>query len=176
MTTRMGGRQPTVTVEAFSLEGGRALWASRYHHYTGIAAAGGGRVFLNQTECIRGCEGEGYGFYRGSVMAVDAATGGVIWRRNGNAVRGPTLWQAGALANGLLFVERCELGRSRLGVLDASTGRLRWAVTFGPRDVVGGIDVVANGAVFGGFRSGRRGGSIVRFAVPGALLAGRSEG
>jgi len=161
-----------VIVEGVSLDEGSVLWAYRSPFRTMIAAAGGGRVFVNRSECVRGCEGEGYGIYRGDVTALDAATGGILWRRSGHASRGPTLWRADALANGLLVVSRVGLRRGRFGALAAATGRVRWIRTFGPRGVVAVVDAVANGAVFGGILGGRRGGRIVRLALPSNEVSG----
>jgi hypothetical protein len=69
------------------------------------------------------------------------------------------VWNAEALANGVVFVERLRHGRATFGALDAATGGLRWTSTFGPRGVSGSIHVIANGAVFGGLRFGERGGA-----------------
>jgi outer membrane protein assembly factor BamB len=165
---RWSGREPPQDIiEALSVGRGELLWSFQGRFTTGgVAVGGGGRVFLNRSRCVSGCEGEGYGIHRGGVVALDAASGRVLWRRMGDERRGPTLWQAGALANGLLFVSRNEYGRPRLGALAASTGRLRWRMDVGARGSYPSIGAVANGAVFAGLRFGRDGGRIVRIALP----------
>ncbi len=157
---------PTEIVSAFALEDGGFLWRFRAPFFASVAAAGGGRVFVNHATCITGCEGEGFGLYRGGVVALDVRTGHVLWRRIGNEEHGTTLWWARALARGLVFVGRFAFGQGRLGALDASTGRQRWAVKVGRGDVFAMIDVVADGAVFGSLQLGPQAGRILRFALP----------
>lgn len=153
-------------VEGIDLERGGILWSFRSPAYSMIGAAGGGRAFVDHLQCMGGCQGDYGGTYRSSVTALDLATGRVLWRRAGNERHGTVAWWAEALANGLLYVDRLRHGRATFGALDASTGRLRWISTFGPRGVSGAIHMVANGAVLGALRFGERGGRIVRLALP----------
>lgn len=153
-------------VEGIDLEHGRILWSFRSRAYSTIGAAGGGRAFVAHAQCMGECQGDYGGTYRSSVTALDLATGRVLWRRAGNERLGTIAWWAEALANGLLYVDRLRHGRATFGALDASTGRLRWISTFGPRGVSGAIHMVANGAIFGALRFGERGGRIVRLALP----------
>jgi len=163
-------------VEGIDLERGRILWSFRSPAYTTIGAAGGGRAFVDHLRCMEGCEGDYGGTYRSTVTALDLATGRVLWRRAGNEAHGTVAWWAEALANSLLYVDRLRHGRATFGALDASTGRLRWVSTFGPRGVSGAIHIVANGAVFGALRFGERGGRIVRLAMPRQARSGASRG
>jgi outer membrane protein assembly factor BamB len=168
LTQRNAPRTGELVFESLRLGGGPVDWEFRVPYYAHVAAAGGDRVFVNHSVCVSGCEGEGFGLHRGAVIALDAATGSVLWRRRGNEGHGDVLWQAGALVHGLLFVDRYAIGRGHFGALDPATGHLRWVTTFEPTGVHSSLELVANGGVFGSLLFGKRGGRIVRFALPSA--------
>ena len=92
-----GGECITRRVGRVGMGGDTKVQRSHVRRNTNLAVAGGGRVFLNRSACISGCEGEGFGLHRGRVIALDGATGTVLWDRRGNAAKGSTLWQAAAL-------------------------------------------------------------------------------
>jgi len=159
-----GGR---AVAEAIGLRDEAILWSKRFRTQAWIAAVGGGRVFVNLAECARGCEGDAFGEHRGAIVALDARTGRVDWRLPGNAWGEDPLWQAGALANGQLFVYRFALGRALVGALAAASGQLRWSTSWGGRRIFALVDLVANGAAFGGtYGGGAQGGRVFRIALP----------
>jgi outer membrane protein assembly factor BamB len=156
-------------VEAFSLQDGSRLWSHRLPTQAWIRAATARTVFVDRAVCARGCEGDAFGRHRGGIVALDARTGSRRWNVLGNGWGGDPLWQTGAVANGLVFVYRFELGNAAFGALEAAKGRLRWSRSIGGPGVFASLDVVANGAVLGGtYWNGKISGMIVRYALPAA--------
>jgi outer membrane protein assembly factor BamB len=156
-------------VDAVDLRDGTELWSRRLPTQAWIGAATPGKVFVDRAVCVRGCEGDAFGQHRGGVVALDARTGTRIWSVLGDAWGGDPLWQTGAVANGLVFVYRFELGNAAFGALDTTTGRVRWSRSIGGPQVFANLDLVANGAVLGGtYWGGEISGMIVRYALPAA--------
>ncbi len=156
-------------VEAFALHDGARLWSHRLPTQAWIAAATARTVFIDRAVCVRYCEGDAFGQHRGGIVALDARTGSRTWSVLGNAWGGDPLWQTGAVANGLVFVYRFELGNAAFSALDSGTGRLRWSRSIGGPGVFANLRVVANGAILGGtYWNGEISGMIVRYALPSA--------
>jgi outer membrane protein assembly factor BamB len=159
----IGGR--LAVLDVVGIHEGRRVWKRRTAAWP--MAVGGGRVFLGRTECIWSCEGDSPTKYRGVVLALDAGTGNLLWQIHGNDAVGRPVWMPGALARGLLFVQRFAFqARPVIGALSAATGRMRWVARVGGPSNQASVDAVANGSVFVGLRFGDRGGRIVRFCLP----------
>jgi outer membrane protein assembly factor BamB len=161
------------TVRALRLDDGSTVWRRVLRDdVPTVSATGDGRLFLTRSRCATpgGCIGGDWDRRRGSLLALDAGTGRTIWTLPGIAGSAGPLWEAGALANGLLYVagvRRWEsFSVSRLAAIAAGTGRIRW--TADVRGTFASVAAVADGRLFAITQAGRGGGRILAFGLPGA--------
>jgi polyvinyl alcohol dehydrogenase (cytochrome) len=219
---RSGGRQAAYTayfsdqkgfVYALDAATGRRLWTRKVDDHplvrlTGSPALYEGRLYVPTSSYEEGGKPPGYACctFRGSIVALDAATGDVIWKSytiaeeprllrafaDGTELRGPSggaIWSAPTIdvKRGALYV---GVGNTYSGAaqpttdavlaLDLKTGRIRWARQMAPAtpDVFG----CTPGDVNCGERSGPDfdfGASPVLATLPGGrelIVAGQKSG
>lgn len=157
------------TIRALRLDDGSTMWRRVLRDdVPGVAAVGGGRLFVTRSRCAtpHGCMGGDWERHRGALLALDAGTGRTIWMLHGVAGTPRPLWRAGALANGLVFasgVRRWASMLSRVVAMSAATGRIRW--TSDVRRAFVFVSAVADGQVYVTTAGGTRGGRVVAYGL-----------
>lgn len=177
VVARWHPKDEVTTVRALRLADGSTVWRRVVRDdVPTVSATGGGRLFLTRSRCATpgGCIGGDWDRRRGALLALDAGTGRTIWTLHGIAGSAGPLWGAGALANGLLYVagvRRWEaFSVSRLAAIAAGTGRIRW--TADVRGTFASVAAVADGRLFAITQTGRGGGRILAFGLPGSRSGG----
>jgi outer membrane protein assembly factor BamB len=136
-----------------------------------VRTAGDGRVFVESSRCVSGCEGDAFGNYRGVLLALEASDGRTAWKLRGGVGTGEPLWWATAVTDGLVYVNQVRgFETPRVAALATADGRMRWSASFGRR-AYADVTAVADGRVFVGAASGYTahpnvGGSVFVFALP----------
>jgi outer membrane protein assembly factor BamB len=128
---RVGGDE---VVSAHDLADGRTRWTQRQAvAYTPMSAAAGHGAGPKSTPLLH--QGRLYTFGAGgTISCFDAATGGVVWRKESSA-RFKEAWplfgvaQSPVADGANVFVHAGGSGSSALFALDAATGAERWAFT-----------------------------------------------
>jgi outer membrane protein assembly factor BamB len=162
------------TLRALRLEDGSIAWRRVLRDdVPRVSAVGGGSIFVTRGRCASpdGCIGGDYWRERGAMVALDADTGRTLWTRHGLDGSRRPLWDAGAVANGVLYVSGVRRWGSesvevvgRIGALSASTGRIRWTTDIHRAFVV--VEAVADGKVYAATTTGPRGGRILAYGLP----------
>jgi len=172
VTATSAGRSGVI---AFDTDDGRKLWTRSWAFDSPlgdfrVGAAGDGALLAVRTRCVRECEGDAFGEYRGVMLALDVRTGRTLWALRGGYGTGAPLWSPDAIVHGVVFAHRAKFGHALIGALSVDDGRLLWSRNFGGR-TIGDVSAVADGRVFAGTASGYRahpnsGGRIYMFELP----------
>jgi outer membrane protein assembly factor BamB len=161
------------TVRAMRLDDGAMVWRRELRDGSvGVAAVGGGRLFLTRSRCATpdGCDpGADYWPEKGALLALGARSGRTLWRLPGEDETARPLWRVGALANGLLYASGIRRMfsfddlRAGLAVITAATGRIRWSSSI--RGSFARVAAVADGRVFVTAWQGDRGGRVLAYGL-----------